>query len=100
LARTISGMNRMRTLVLIVGLMAGVAALRAGAALPTLIWTAAAGPADMARFELPARKPSVVNAVARSDASARIPLPSYGSGLVWLGGDTFLGITDRGPNAS
>jgi hypothetical protein len=37
-------------------------------------------------------------AAAQKNGLKRTDLPAIGSGLVWLGGTQFMGITDRGPN--
>lgn len=80
----------------VIGLGAVLAA-KAQPARPALVETATLPPMDIARFGRPPLTPRAVASAMKRGMKFR-DRPSIGSGLTWLGGDDFVGVTDRGPN--
>lgn len=61
---------------------------------PKVVASASLIPYSLTRFGYS----STEVATAEKNGLRRSDIPSVGSALVWLGGTTFMGLTDRGPN--
>ncbi len=82
--------------VALAGLGAALAPIE-GSPRPTLVETATMPPIDLARFGRPPLTGASITAALARGMKFR-DRPSMGSGLTWLGGNEFVGVTDRGPN--
>ena len=65
---------------------------------PALAATGVVPPIDLSRFGRPALSSAEITAALNRGLKYR-DRPSFGSGVDWLGGDDFVGVTDRGPNS-
>ena len=92
-------MSRLLVGLVLVALAAASAAIVATAqnAQAVLVETAAIAPLDLTRFGQPALSAASVTEALDHGLRFR-DRPSFGSGLTWLGGQQFIGVTDRGPN--
>src|SRR5262245_53936430 len=78
-------------------LAAAFAATPQPASKPEILAHAEFGPLAISRFGQPPLSTSVLER-ARVAGLCCLDQPSIGSGLEWIGGNEFVGVSDRGPN--
>src|SRR5262245_35426320 len=64
---------------------------------PEILAQAEFGPVPISAFGLPAQSAAVLERAMHSGLCC-LDQPSIGSGLDWIGGTEFVGVSDRGPN--